>query len=889
MAVNESSSSIKLSSNSIADLVSTSNQDIEMIQIVNKWVDVFQENPRIGTIKLLAVLVDCLDIEVCTSDITNFNSDEMYMKITNCLNTLNTNGRLHSAETIKKLPSVIKTLQFLNSIFSQHSSLFLSSTECKNYFIFLRDIFVRMSQSMFPGPRLLATYFGLKIITGLMQSESTVLINGLVIELLEEFMFKRWKDSSYVIREAVLSELEIWLQINPSFFINQFWKHIYYALCDKSCCVQNIALKICKYLFTYHYNDLDVKRLIQKLLSVLTNLLLSKNEDVAISALKAYSILDSDDTEEYSSTIESIALELIFSENSNIACYAGQHFFEHFVNTEPNRKDRLKFLVTFLSGVPQHLSAIAKIFFSDAIYEICPDLKDYKLIAKVLSTENFLDQNEKCILATLLMYIVKREITGVGSELKTANMGFVMDISENHINKVEKREFTASMLSCLLNEMKNCELHTYAFSLLVLMQFVDYKLDKTAIPIILEQLSIFYNTYDVPTLLEMVSRNIYSISLCFKPLEYNFCLEHIKNTARVNVEVIKSGTIMHHQENSALPSLLCQKLALIRIWSLAKYNQIPEELNTLLYLSYYIPNLKDSQNNLVVSKFAFYAYFEILKNKLRTESDIEDDAAKFIECMFGVMKTYDAQVFELCESSFIIVEQFLRIQNSIQKPYELDSNQNHILTAFMFNVSKNDESDDDVNTIKLLEIYVGLIQDELIDISHLITLLQFIQMDIFEQALRPVFNMFCTRETGNKLCNIIDIFLVYMFENITSESENFEDIKFKDVIEIASIIARLINQCNDKIGKRLVSTYVHRHGIQYAMDDTLDYPFKQFFWVLCSMCNSLSPYDAEQLANYLIDDPKIKELINIGNVHALTYLYRLQERYDKNLNSSRTE
>lgn len=44
-----------------------------------------------------------------------------------------------------------------------------------------------------------------------------------------------------------------------------------------------------------------------------------------------------------------------------------------------------------------------------------------------------------------------------------------------------------------------------------------------------------------------------------------------------------------------------QKNALIKIWSLAKYNNIPDDLEPLKYLSYYVPNLQDTKKNLVVS------------------------------------------------------------------------------------------------------------------------------------------------------------------------------------------------------------------------------------------------------------------------------------------------
>lgn len=69
---------------------------------------------------------------------------------------------------------------------------------------------------------------------------------------------------------------------------------------------------------------------------------------------------------------------------------------------------------------------------------------------------------------------------------------------------------------------------------------------------------------------------------------------------------------------------------------------------------------------------------------------------------------------------------------------------------------------------------------------------------------------------------------------------------------MATIISRILCQCTDQIGKRLIATSIHRRGIQYAMNDTFknpysDYPFKQFFWILTSMCHILIPHDAQRL------------------------------------------
>lgn len=63
-------------------------------------------------------------------------------------------------ETIKRSLDVLKTLEFLTSIFQHHSDLFFSNDVNKKYFIFLRDVLIKISQCDFIGPRFLATSFG---------------------------------------------------------------------------------------------------------------------------------------------------------------------------------------------------------------------------------------------------------------------------------------------------------------------------------------------------------------------------------------------------------------------------------------------------------------------------------------------------------------------------------------------------------------------------------------------------------------------------------------------------------------------------------------------------------------------------------------------------------
>lgn len=58
---------------------------------------------------------------------------------------------------------------------------------------------------------------------------------------------------------------------------------------------------------------------------------------------------------------------------------------------------------------------------------------------------------------------------------------------------------------------------------------------------------------------------------------------------------------MYNDKKFQTPNLLDQKNALIKLWSLAKHNHLPDDLEPLRYLSYYIPYLKNTQSNLIVS------------------------------------------------------------------------------------------------------------------------------------------------------------------------------------------------------------------------------------------------------------------------------------------------
>lgn len=55
---------------------------------MNIWVKKFKENPRIGTIKLFAVIINCFDVDVCEDAFINFNCVQIFASINKCFETL---------------------------------------------------------------------------------------------------------------------------------------------------------------------------------------------------------------------------------------------------------------------------------------------------------------------------------------------------------------------------------------------------------------------------------------------------------------------------------------------------------------------------------------------------------------------------------------------------------------------------------------------------------------------------------------------------------------------------------------------------------------------------------------------------------------------------------
>ncbi|KAF0764329.1 Uncharacterized protein FWK35_00018485 [Aphis craccivora] len=890
-------SSIENSFFTIIDPTITNTTEIE--EIVNIWVKKFKENPRIGTIKLFAVIINCFDVDVCEDAFINFNCVQIFASINKCFETLAKTGSLISPEKVKRSIDVQKSLELFTAIFHCHSYLFFENNANQSYFIFLRDILTKISQCDFIGPRLLATSFGLKIVTGLIQSNNVELVKNDLDILYTEFLIKRWKDTIYIVREQVLLELIIWIHIDSINFINDFWMYIYWALGDQSTSVQTIALKISNDILNMYCNIPKVKMLTKKIVSVLANLLLSPNDGVVISALNLYTILPSVDEEDNMNKVESIALELIFSEKSKIAQVAAKHFMNQMVNSQPNVHEQLKVLIVILEGVPLQIKLIASSFFVDVIYDLCPLLTDFKLISQLLSLDN-LEDTKKHNLLILLMYVVKWLITGVKPEQKIAFMGDQNDIIQLHINTVGKIEYTTHMVIHLINQFKECNIPTHAFSLWILLQFIDFKLlqDSKIISDILDQGSLFYHTWNIPTVLEMISKCLHIMTSNLEGSNQSLCLKFIKDIAQENINILKAE-IENPTKNTS--NILSQKNALIKVWSLAKYNFIPEDLEPLKYLSYYVTNLNNnSPTNLIVSEFALSAFMEVFRKRIlnvptnfqnnvyfeQSENIVENTYITFLNAMLITSSKYDPQMINICETAFLIVDDLLRIRFNIDNTnYLLDDDQNIKLNEFIFSLCNNCEYNDDLNILRLVEIFIQLIQDGLIEINHLITLLQFVKKELIEHALGPVFNYFCKKETGDQLSDVINLYLVYMYENIISQKSDFKNYTLKDLTDVATIITRILCQCTDQIGKRLVSTNIHRHGIQYAMNDSLsnpysEYPFKQFFWILVSMCDTLIPYDAQRLASDFISKPATQELINADNEYVLGYLYKLLELYD---------
>lgn len=126
--------------------------------------------------------------------------------------------------------------------------------------------------------------------------------------------------------------------------------------------------------------------------------------------------------------IESISLELIFSEKPNVAKFAAINFVNQMVNSQQDASEQLKVILIILRGIPQHMISIVASFYVEAIYDLCPVLTDFKLISLVLTLESFIEERDKCNLMILLMYVVQWLITGIKPDPKNTNMGDQNDV-----------------------------------------------------------------------------------------------------------------------------------------------------------------------------------------------------------------------------------------------------------------------------------------------------------------------------------------------------------------------------------------------------------------------------------------------------------------------------
>lgn len=133
------------------------------------------------------------------------------------------------------------------------------------------------------------------------------------------------------------------------------------------------------------------------------------------------------------SNVESIAIELILSEKSNISQVAAKIFINQIVNSQQDVSEQLKIILSILCSIPSDMISIAASFYVEAIYDLCPILTDFKLISQLLTVENYIEDNDKCNLMILLMYVVKWLITGVKPEHRIAYIGDRNDVSFNVI------------------------------------------------------------------------------------------------------------------------------------------------------------------------------------------------------------------------------------------------------------------------------------------------------------------------------------------------------------------------------------------------------------------------------------------------------------------------
>lgn len=123
------------------------------------------------------------------------------------------------------------------------------------------------------------------------------------------------------------------------------------------------------------------------------------------------------------------------------------------VNSQTDKFEQIKIILFILRGIPSQMTTVAISFFTNAIYDFCPLLSDFKLISQVLSLENVIEDRDKHNLMYLLMYVVKWLVTGIEPEHKIAIMGDQNDVRFNR--KTELIFFYVLNFILLLNVVMN--------------------------------------------------------------------------------------------------------------------------------------------------------------------------------------------------------------------------------------------------------------------------------------------------------------------------------------------------------------------------------------------------------------------------------------------------
>lgn len=68
--------------------IANTDLSIHFKAILKMWVNKFEENSLIGTMKLLTVVINCFDVDICNNVIIDLNLVSMISKITECFKIL---------------------------------------------------------------------------------------------------------------------------------------------------------------------------------------------------------------------------------------------------------------------------------------------------------------------------------------------------------------------------------------------------------------------------------------------------------------------------------------------------------------------------------------------------------------------------------------------------------------------------------------------------------------------------------------------------------------------------------------------------------------------------------------------------------------------------------